>query len=72
MSITKIREFREAAGLSQAALARRLGVDRAVVHRWDHGRGAPAARMLGPLCDALELNAAQTRVLLKALSRAGA
>ncbi len=65
---TKIRELRRAAQLSQAELARELGVNRAVVHRWDHGRGLPSARLLGPLCAALRLTAEQSRDLLDELA----
>ena len=37
----KIREVRENAGLSQAELARRAGIDRRQVSRWETGRGKP-------------------------------
>jgi DNA-binding transcriptional regulator YiaG len=37
----EITQRRTALGLSQADLARELGVDRATVHRWEAGKAAP-------------------------------
>lgn len=38
---TYARTARETAGLNKAALARRLGVDRATIHRWETGQTRP-------------------------------
>ena len=49
-----IKERREALGISQAALARTLGVVPATVCGWESGRFAPSASMLPRI--AAELN----------------
>ena len=38
MTGDELREMREAAGLTQAALADRLGVKQSTVYRWEHGQ----------------------------------
>ncbi len=42
MSPPKLRKLRERLGLSQQQLARRLGVDRATVTRWENGTRRPS------------------------------
>ena len=38
MTGDELREMREAAGLTQAALADMLGVKQSTVYRWEHGQ----------------------------------
>lgn len=47
----KIRELREAAGLTKADVARAMEVDEAAVHRWDNGEALPRAAKLPKLAD---------------------
>lgn len=47
----RIKELREAAGLSQADVVRALGVDQAAVHRWENGLAFPRAAKLPILAD---------------------
>lgn len=47
----KIKELREAAGLSGADVARALGVDSAAVVRWENGKALPRAAKLPVLAD---------------------
>lgn len=49
----KIREFREACGLSQSELARRMGVRHTSVIQWEQGETMPAAAKLPKLADLL-------------------
>ena len=39
--MNKIREYRERHGLSQEELARRLGIDRSSVAKWESGCNTP-------------------------------
>lgn len=48
------KAIREAAGLSQAALAREVGVDRVTVARWEAGRRTPRSRYLEAYVGVLE------------------
>ena len=45
----KIRELREAAGLSKTDVAREMGVDLAADSRWDSGESMPRAAKLPKL-----------------------
>lgn len=47
----KIRELREAAGLTQADVVRAMGVDQAAVCRWENGQSMPRAAKLPALAD---------------------
>lgn len=47
----RIKELREAAGLTQAEVARVMGVDPAAVARWDTGQLLPRAAKLPRLAD---------------------
>ena len=47
----RIREFREAAGLSQTELARRVYVSRQTVGNWESGRTLADVQSLVLLCD---------------------
>lgn len=47
----KIRELREAVGLSKAGLARVMNVDPAAVARWESGEANPTADKLPKLAD---------------------
>src|SRR5262249_21731315 len=49
MSGAEVRKLRKAAGLTQGALARRLGVQKSTVYRWETGRTRitrPMARLI--------------------------
>ncbi len=48
-----IRALRKTAGIDQSTLARRLGVNRATVCKWERGTTQPEARRLPQLADAL-------------------
>src|SRR3954471_23502064 len=62
-----LRDWRERAGLSQNALARRMGVNPAYVNRLEHGgRGAHNRDLLESAADALGLSAAERDQLLAA------
>jgi transcriptional regulator with XRE-family HTH domain len=50
----RIRERREAAGLSKLDLARLTGLDRATIHRAETGRTLPRATTLALLAIALD------------------
>lgn len=50
----RIRGYRQAAGLSQNALAQRIGVTRAVVTAWESGKACPKLDKLYPLATALK------------------
>jgi transcriptional regulator with XRE-family HTH domain len=52
-----IRSAREARGLSRPDLAREVGVGRGAVSDWENGETLPSLLNLGPLCDALGVNA---------------
>lgn len=49
----RIKELREAAGISQAELVRAMGVDQAAVFRWENGQTMPRAAKLPQLADLL-------------------
>ena len=49
----RIKELREAAGLSQADVVRAMGVDQAAVVRWEQGTVMPRAAKLPQLADLL-------------------
>lgn len=49
----KIREFREAAGMTMTDLAGRMGVNVSTVYRWDTGEDIPSAARLPLLADTL-------------------
>ncbi|HUQ68719.1 MAG TPA: helix-turn-helix transcriptional regulator [Planctomycetaceae bacterium] len=50
-----LRETREAAGLTQEALAHAAGVDRGYVSQLEHDKKSPTVQMLFRLCDALQV-----------------
>lgn len=49
----RIKELREAKGMSKTELARAMDVDLAVVHRWETGTAMPLAAKLPKLADLL-------------------
>lgn len=51
-----IRQIRESAGITQAELARRLGITQPAVARWESGRRQPRVESLQRIADALGLN----------------
>lgn len=53
----RIRRRRWVLGLTQAELARRVGVTVDAISKWEHARRAPRATKLARLADALELPA---------------
>ncbi len=57
MNLTeKIRALREAAGLTQAELAERIGVSEKVVSKWECGETKPSAEVLPALADAFDVS----------------
>ena len=54
MTRFRIRELREARGLSQHGLARRLGVTKMAVSRWESGAAMPTADKLPTIAALLE------------------
>ena len=61
------QRWRERAGLSQNALARRMGVNPAYVNRLEHGgRGAGNRELVGSAADALGLSSSERDTLLGA------
>jgi len=52
-----IRSAREKRKLSPPQLADRLGVGRGSINKWESGESVPSLLWLGPLCDALGLDA---------------
>jgi len=57
MICERIRETRERNGLTQAALAKRLGVTRSAVNSWEIGVSAPSAQYLIELCKLFNVSA---------------
>lgn len=51
---TNILRTRDALGLSQTEVANRIGIDRAVISRYESGKQEPGAVMLGKLANALD------------------
>lgn len=54
MTRFRIRELREARGVSQYGLARRLGVTKMAVSRWESGAAMPTADKLPTIAALLE------------------
>ena len=52
----RIRERREALGLSLADVAAKLGIGRQNIHRYEAGARLPTLEALYPLADALDCN----------------
>lgn len=50
----RLRDRREAAGLTQAELAEAVGVGQAAVSRWEAGSTAPSVRLLPAIEAALD------------------
>lgn len=48
-----IKELREAAGLTQRALAEKVGVDRTAVAKWESGATFPTSSKLPKIAEAL-------------------
>jgi transcriptional regulator with XRE-family HTH domain len=48
-----LKSLRERAGLSQAELARRLGINQPSLSRWESGQGEPGLSIIRPLAAAL-------------------
>ncbi len=57
ISSTKLRELREARGLSVRGLAREAGISTETVFSVEHGRRQPSMRTLGKLAQALGVEA---------------
>ena len=51
-----IAERRKAAGLTQSALAEKLGVTNRAVSKWENGRTLPDASIMRALCDILKIS----------------
>lgn len=54
MTPDEVRSARQAAGISQAELGRRLGVSAVAVHRWEKGTRTPSADTVRRIRRALE------------------
>ena len=54
-----LRAMRRAAGISQAELARRVGVTTAAVCKWENGQSWPSAWYIPAIAEALGCNIAQ-------------
>ena len=52
-----IRELRERAGVSQAALARRVGVTRSAVNAWEMGLSIPTTQYVAELAQFFRVSA---------------
>jgi transcriptional regulator with XRE-family HTH domain len=52
-----IQAARKLRGLSRPELAELVGVGRGAVSDWENGETLPSLLNLGPLCDALQVNA---------------
>lgn len=50
----KIKELRQSKKLTQAELAKLLGIDRTTVSQWEIGKNKPRANMLLQLADIFE------------------
>lgn len=55
----RIREYREAAGLSQTEVGRRLGVKQQSVGKWERGSALPQGARLAELADVLGVTVAE-------------
>ncbi len=53
---SRIRKFREQAGLSQKELAQQIGVSNSRVSNWEQGINRPDADILAALCTALNVS----------------
>lgn len=51
--VMRIRELREARGMTQGELAERMGVDRTGVNKWESEVALPRARQLPQLAEVL-------------------
>lgn len=57
MICDKIRELRERAGLSQAALAKKIGVTRSAVNAWEMGLSIPTTQYVVELTQLFHVSA---------------
>ena len=57
MICDKIRELRERAGLSQAALAKKIGVTRSAVNAWEMGLSIPTTQYVAELVQLFHVSA---------------
>ena len=53
----RIREFREARGMTQRQLAREIGVNEEVISNWETGKNRPNVDVLKKLCGSLGVSA---------------
>jgi transcriptional regulator with XRE-family HTH domain len=54
---SRLRELLERRGMSQRALARRIGSSESLVGLWIRGERAPTIRWLGPIAETLQVSA---------------
>ena len=57
MICDKIKELRERAGVSQAALARRVGITRPAVNAWEMGLSIPTTQYVAELAQFFRVSA---------------
>ncbi len=57
MICDKIKELRERAGLSQAALAKKVGVTRSAVNAWEMGLSIPTTQYVAELAQLFHVSA---------------
>jgi transcriptional regulator with XRE-family HTH domain len=66
MTSDELKQWREARGISQAELARRLGVAVTTLWRWEHGRRMPSAELIALALIGLDVQDGQSRHLTPA------
>ena len=52
-----LKKAREAAGITQKALAEELGVQQVIISRWEGNKRTPSATTFGDICRALGASA---------------
>ena len=65
-----MRRARREAGLSQEGLARRTGISRSAVKRWESGESRPTVEILMTFCQAINIDPADVVTQLTELQKA--
>jgi transcriptional regulator with XRE-family HTH domain len=63
-----LEQWRSRAGLTQSALAERLGVDPSYVSRIEAGKRRPSARLFARLCKVLNVSLEEQNEALEAMA----